>query len=304
MPAILTPNKPKITLSLVKELLVEQFPQWSDLPIRPVEIGGWDNRTFHLGDRMSVRLPSAECYAPKVLIEQQWLPFLARHLSISIPTPLALGHPSKNYPFYWSIYEWIEGKSANALVINKLNVNLIAAQLARFLNELHSVDSSNGPSPGSHNFYRGAHPSVYDEETRSALSKLHDVIDTHTATAVWDKALSSKWNQNPVWIHGDLSAGNIIIKDDRLAGVIDFGGMGIGDPACDLVIAWTFLAKESGAIFRSQLLRLDADTWARARGWALWKALITLASLLDKSGPEALKQLHVIDEILDTHKEK
>lgn len=295
-----TSDKFEITVSLVADLIAEQFPQWAHLEIKPVELGGWDNRTFRLGQEMSIRLPSAKIYASKVEKEQKWLSYLAPHLSVLIPKPLALGQPSKNYPWHWSIYSWIEGKSANILPIDDLDLSLLASQLAQFLNELHKINSTGGPLPGAHNFYRGDSPKVYDAETRSAIEQLQNIVDVDAVTSVWQKAISSKWIKNPVWIHGDLSAGNIIVKDTKLAGVIDFGGMGIGDPACDLVIAWTFLANESRKVFKSQL-NLDPDTWARARGWALWKALITIAQLKDKTCSEALKQQRVIAEILKEH---
>lgn len=265
-----TSTKLEITESLVTALIAEQFPQWAHLPIRPVELSGWDNRTFRLGEEMSIRLPSAEEYAPKVQIEQKWLPLLAPHLSLSIPKPLALGQPSKNYPWHWSIYQWIEGESANVLHIDDSHLALIASDLAQFLNELHKIDTRGGPLPGPHNFYRGESPVVYNAETKSAIAQLQNFIDVDAATAVWEKSISSR-NKNPVWFHGDVSAGNILIKDNQLVAVIDFGGMGVGDPAYDLVIAWTFLKNESRKIFRTHL-SLDSDTWARARGWALWKA--------------------------------
>lgn len=298
-----TDNKLDITASLVTDLIAEQFPRWSNLSIKPVEVDGHDNRTFHLGEEMLVRLPSAECYAAKVLIEQKWLPLLAPHVSCAIPQPIAMGNPSQQYPWHWSVYRWLEGESANTLSIDNAHLSILAQQLAQFLNELHKIDTTGGPVPGPHNFYRGGNLSVYDGETRAAITQLQGVIDTNTARAVWEKALSSPWSKNPVWVHGDLSAGNFLVKDNQLVAVIDFGGMGIGDPACDLVIAWTFLKQESRDIFKS-LVSLDPDTWARARGWALWKALITLASLQDKTCPEAIKQQHVIDDILREHQEQ
>ncbi|OGB97496.1 acetyltransferase [candidate division TM6 bacterium RIFCSPHIGHO2_12_FULL_36_22] len=287
----------EITLSLVKNLITEQFPQWAHLPIKPVEVSGWDNRTFYLGTEMSIRLPSAQCYAAKVQIEQKWLPILAPHLSFRIPKPLAMGQPSKNYHFNWSIYRWIEGKNANILTIDESHLKHIALQLAQFLNELHKIDPTDGPLAGPHNFYRGGSLQVYDSETRSALSQLQDFINVEAAKSVWKKALSSRWDKSPVWIHGDLSAGNILIKDNQLTAVIDFGGMGIGDPACDLVIAWTFLKNESRKAFKT-CVDLDSETWARARGWALWKALITLVPLKNKTNLEALKQKNIIEEII------
>ena len=300
MSALTTFDKENITLSLAKDLIAEQFPQWAHLSIQPVPVNGWDNRTFRLGKDMSIRLPSAAQYALKVPKEQEWLPILAPHLSTPIPRPIAMGEPSQQYPWNWSIYGWIEGESANTLSMDDKQLETLAISLATFLNELHTINSTGGLVPGSHNFYRGASPMVYDGETRDTIAYLQEFIDVNAATSLWNKAISSEWTKKPVWIHGDLSAGNILIKDDSLAAVIDFGGMGIGDPACDLVIAWTFLKNESRQIFKSHL-PLDRDTWTRARGWALWKALITLAPLENKGSPEALQQVKLINELLKEH---
>ena len=286
-----------ISLALVQNLINEQFPEFSLLPIKQIIPGGNDNRTFRLGNDMLIRLPSAERYALKVQKEQHWLPILAPHLSISVPKPLKMGQPSKDYPFNWSIYQWIDGESANNITIDDISLQKIALDLSNFLNELHKIDITNGPISGIHNFWRGGPLFTYDAETKLAIDQLRDLIDANQATAVWQKALNSTWTQNPVWIHGDLSAGNILIENNQLVAVIDFGGMAIGDPACDLVIAWTFLKGESRKVFKSQL-NLDSNTWARARGWALWKALITLTALKDKNSLEAATQLQIINEIL------
>ncbi|MDN5248464.1 MAG: aminoglycoside phosphotransferase family protein [Wolbachia endosymbiont of Tyrophagus putrescentiae] len=289
-----------ITLQLAKELIEQQFPQWAELYIRPVEFSGIDNRTFHLGEEMLIRLPSSENYALQAPKEQKWLKVLAPHVSLSIPEPVAMGQPSKHYPWNWSIYKWINGKSANMVSINELDLQTIAFQLARFLNKLHKINAEGGPSAGLHNYWRGGHAAVYDKQTRSSIKKLKNIIDTKTAIAVWERAISSKWDRSPVWVHGDLASSNIIVKEGSLTGIIDFGCMGIGDPACDLVIAYTLLRNESRRIFKENLY-LDTDTWARARGWALWKALITIVSLKDKSSKEAVEQQRVINEILNEY---
>lgn len=293
-------NKFDVSVSLIKNLIFEQFSQWKNLPIKEVEVQGWDNRTFRLGSEMLIRMPSAECYAVKVEKEQKWLPILAKHLSIKIPEPIAMGKPSKDYPWNWSIYKWIEGKSANTLNVNEKDLENIAKQVAQFLNELHKIDTAGAPSPGKHNFYRGGDLSVYDKETRSAIEKLKTFISAENVLKVWEKALGSAWNKNPIWIHGDLSAGNILIQNNRLVGIIDFGGTAVGDPACDLVIAWTFLKNKSRKIFKANV-NLDNDTWTRARGWALWKAVITLDSLKDKTSLEAFEQKNIIEEIISKH---
>ncbi len=300
MPFFHTSPKLDITLSLVFDLVAEQFPHWAHLPLRPVSMQGWDNKTFRLGEDMSIRLPSAQMYASNVLKEQKWLALLAPFMPFPIPCPLAMGNPSKHYPWHWSIYRWIKGESANNLSAENLNFGVLASQLAHFLNELHKIDTKDGPLAGDHNFYRGGSLSVYDTETRSSILELQDFIDAKTITSIWEKALSSQWDKNPLWIHGDLSAGNILIKEHELTAVIDFGGMGVGDPACDLGIAWTFLTSESRGIFKSNW-DLDQETWDRACGWVLWKALITLVSIKDKTSLEALKQQDTIHAVLNEY---
>jgi aminoglycoside phosphotransferase (APT) family kinase protein len=285
-----------INVKSVQKLIDEQFPHWSHLPIKQVLPGGHDNRTFRLGQEMSARLPSAECYAPKVSIEQKWLPILANNVSVLIPTPIAMGKPTSYYPWPWSIYAWIDGESAHNLPRESINLELVAIQLANFLKELHKIDTTNAPVAGPHNFYRGGDLFVYNDETYEALEKLHNHINVPATKEVWERALSSTFHGKPVWIHGDISSGNILIKNKQLTAVIDFGGMSIGDPSCDLAIAWTFFSGKSRETFKSNI-PLDQETWARAAGWALWKALITLASINDKHSVEAIKQQQIINDI-------
>jgi aminoglycoside phosphotransferase (APT) family kinase protein len=263
---------------LVSLLVAEQFPQWADLPVEPVEVGGWDNRTFHLGSDKTVRLPSAERYAEQVDKEHRWLPTLAPHLPLPIPVPLAKGAPARGYAWKWSVYRWLEGETATAGRIADLRRFAIA--LAGFLATLQSIDPAGGPLPGEHNFYRGGPLKVYDAETRRALTALEGRIDTQAASAAWEAALGATWHGSPVWFHGDIAAGNLLVEKGRLSAVIDFGTCGVGDPACDLAISWTLFGARSRNTFRAAL-DLDDATWVRGRGWTLWKALITLAEHID-----------------------
>ncbi len=263
-------NKIEISLALVQQLVCEQFPQWAYLPIKPVESSGWDNRTFHLGDTMTIRLPSNAQYAPQVAKEQHWLPTLAPHLPLTIPKPVTMGKPSNEYPWHWSIYQWIEGTALTHAHITDLN--LFAISLAKFLKALQQCDTSSAPSAGPENFYRGGSLKVYDADTRKAIAKIENKKLAKTLTSIWETALASTWQHDPVWIHGDIAVGNLLVKNGKLVAVIDFGQLAIGDPACDLVIYWTFLSGQSRNIFR-EALNLDDDTWDRARGWVLWKTL-------------------------------
>ena len=289
----------KIDVALVQQLIKKQYPEWATLTIRPVEFSGWDNRTFHLGDEMLVRMPSNAEYALQVEKEQRWLPKLASELPLPIPTPLALGIPSTEYPWHWSIYGWIEGQSAASTPIK--NLKDFAAALAHFLVALEKIDSTGGPLAGPHSFYRGGPLLTYDAETRKALDVLKDTIDVNTASEVWDTALTTNWHGSPVWIHGDISVGNLLVKDGKLSAVIDFGQLAVGDPACDLAISWTLFKDESREAFRSSL-NLDADTWARGRAWTLWKALICAANLTNSNAVEGKHALRIIDEVLADHR--
>ena len=289
-----------IDAALVGLLVAEQFPQWADLPVRPVEFGGWDNRTFHLGSDKMVRLPSAARYAEQVDKEHRWLPKLAPHLPLPIPIPLTKGAPAHGYPWGWSVYRWLEGETA--IVGRIADLRQFAIALAWFLTALQRIDPAGGPLPGRHNFYRGGPLTVYDAETRQALAALEGRIDTEAASAVWEAALDATWHGSPVWFHGDVATGNLLVKEGRLSAVIDFGTSGVGDPSCDLAISWTLFWGESRKAFREALGPDDA-TWARGRGWTLWKALITLAEHVDTNPPQASVAQRVIDEVINDHQE-
>ncbi|GIO22695.1 aminoglycoside phosphotransferase family protein [Oceanobacillus sp. J11TS1] len=261
-----------INEDLVRKLINTQFPEWSKLKIKPVKNSGNDNRTFHLGNHMSVRLPSAECYVPQVEKEQTWLPKLSKELSLPISTPIAKGNPSEEYPFPWSVNKWLEGETLTLENIN--DPNQFARDLGAFLIEFQSIDASGGPIAGQHNFYRGGDIAVYDQESRDAIEQNEDTLNAPLLNEIWDLALDSKWGKNPVWVHGDIAPGNILVNNGQLCAIIDFGILGVGDPSCDAAMAWTFFDDNSRKIFKTAL-NMDHETWNRARGWALWKALIT-----------------------------
>jgi aminoglycoside phosphotransferase (APT) family kinase protein len=283
---------------LARRLVDSQFPQWADLAVTRVEPGGHDNRTFRLGDHLSVRLPSGEAYAAQVEKEQRWLPVLAPQLPLPIPAPLAKGIPGDGYLYAWSVLRWLEGEPATAE--NIADLTAFATELAEFLVALQDIDARGGPAAGPHNFFRGGPLATYEQETYDAIDALGDEIDRDAVLAAWDDAMATEWERDPVWVHGDVAVGNLLVRDGRLAGVIDFGSSGVGDPACDVVIAWALLAGESRAAFR-RTLDVDDGTWARGRGWALWKSLITLAGDLER-GPEAVAlPRHVIAEVLADH---
>jgi aminoglycoside phosphotransferase (APT) family kinase protein len=292
MPSV---EKTAITAELAARLVAAQFPQWADLPVWRVEPGGWDNVTFRLGADLSVRLPSGPGYAQQVEKEHRWLPVLARQLPLPIPEPLAKGAPGDGFPWPWSVYQWLPGTPlAQSHVPDKTE---LAADLAAFLAALYRIDPTGGPPPGAHSCLRGASVAVYDDQARQALEALDGEIDTATAAQVWQEALDATWHGAPVWVHGDVADGNLLTEHGRLSAVIDFGCCAVGDPACDTVIAWTYFSGDSRQVFKDRL-RLDAATWARGRGWALWKAMIVLVDALRDDPEDAIATKGVIAEVL------
>ncbi|HEX4146555.1 MAG TPA: aminoglycoside phosphotransferase family protein [Pirellulales bacterium] len=284
-----------IDVPLVKRLVADQFPNWADLAIVPVTVDGHDNRTFRLGDEMSVRVPGTRQYAAHVPTEQEWLPKLAPHLPLPIPTPLALGKPTSQLPWHWSVNRWLQGDTVAECRIDDLTQ--LARDLATFLTKLRAIDAKDAPPPGPVNFFRGGDLSVYDGETRGSIDELRERVDVRAATAVWDSALETTWISAPVWIHGDVAAGNLLVDRGKLSGVIDFGQLAAGDPACEVTIAWTLFAGESREAFRREIA-LDEATWTRGRGWGLWKAMLELRRHRDTDPPEGARWQRVIDEIL------
>ncbi|SFF17293.1 Predicted kinase, aminoglycoside phosphotransferase (APT) family [Paenibacillus catalpae] len=288
----------EITTGLVRQLINSQFPEWRDLEIKPVEKSGHDNRTYRLGDEMTVRLPSHERYASAVEKEVTWLPVFKPLLSLPIPAPVAKGEPTDEYPLPWSVNRWIEGDTVSNANIR--NLNEFAEDLAGFLKELQAIDATNGIPAGIQNFHRGGNLAVYDGDTRSVIEKLTGQYDQKLLTEIWELALATKYEAAPQWLHGDVAVGNLLVQDGRLSGVIDFGTMGVGDPSSDLVMAWNFFDDESRGVFL-RCMNVDPDTVDRARGWALWKALITYA--WNEQGSEASGWgKRVIDVIVQDYK--
>ncbi|TXL89971.1 aminoglycoside phosphotransferase family protein [Streptomyces sp. IB2014 016-6] len=289
-----------IDAALVKRLIAAQFPQWSALPVTPVEVDGWDNRTYRIGESMTARLPTAAGYVPAVAKENRWLPLLAPQLSVAVPPVLGLGVPGEGYPFPWSVRGWLPGATARPERIGDMTA--FAVEVAGFLLALQRCDATGGPVAGEHSFYRGTPPAHYDDETRRCLASLKGRVDTDRAAAVWEAALAAEWRGEPVWFHGDIASGNLLVADGKLTAVIDFGTSGVGDPACDLVIAWGMFHGESREAFR-RTVGQDDGTWARARGWALWKALLVLSQNIDTDEELTEVNRHVIAEVLADHDE-
>ena len=288
------PQRITVYAEQVRRLVEQQFPQWAGLPVQPVANGGWDNWTFHLGAGMLVRLPSGSEYALAVDKEHRWLPALARQLPLPIPVPLAKGEPGAAYPYSWSIYQCLGGEQASADRI--ADPVRFAVDLAGFLTALRSIDPADGPRPGKHNWFRGGTLRTYDGQAQNALAELDGHVDVDLAREIWKSALDARWDGVESWFHGDVAEGNLLLNGGQLAAVIDFGTCGVGDPACDLAIAWTLLTAEGRQAFRERLSAGEA-AWTRGRGWALWKTLTTCAYTVGNDDEEAASARHALGEI-------
>lgn len=285
-----------IALDLAVHLLTTQFPHWAHLAIEPIKSAGTDNALFSLGDDMVIRMPRATWATEQVKKEQEWLPRLAPNLPLPIPVPLAQGRPDETYPWNWSVYRWLGGEDVQAREVDDLNQ--ASRDLAGFIRALQRIDPADGPRSGKHNNYRGVPLAVLDPTVRRSIAALENLIDTSAASRAWAAALEvPSWQEAPVWIHGDIHGGNLLISDGRISGVIDWGLAGVGDPACDLIVAWNLLTGESRDIFRAGV-GVDDSTWTRGRGWALYTGLVALPYYLHTNPVIVRTSRHVINEAL------
>jgi aminoglycoside phosphotransferase (APT) family kinase protein len=284
-----TMHRDEVTVdeALVRRLLATQFPEWADLPLEAVEPRGTDNWLYRLGGELVARLPCRERTVATLARERTWLPRLAL-LPFEIPLPVAVGKPGAGYPWTWSVYRWLEGE--NAVDAPVADLARAAADLAALLEALQRVNPDGGPGPGEENFFRGAPLEVFDPRVRADLAQLRGDIDLEAATAVWNEALCAPDPEGPpVWVHGDLDRRNLLTRQGRLAAVVDFGCLGVGDPACDVAVAWKVLSPETRDIFRSAL-SVDESTWTRARGWVVSQALGAVAYYTPETNPSLVAE--------------
>lgn len=259
---------------LVRRLLVSQYPEWADLPIERVASDGTDNAIYRLGEELAVRLPRIQWASEQPAKECEWLPRLAPLLPLTVPVPLAKGMPAEGYPWSWSVVPWLRGE--NALPERLVDMRAAASTLGAFVAALQRIGAAVGPPPGAHNSSRGVALAQRDAAVRTAIAELGGKVDGGAVTAAWEAALAAPvWDGEPVWLHGDLQAGNLLASDGRLSAVIDFGCLGVGDPACDVMAAWAYFSGEARDAFRA-VLPVDDATWARGRGWALSVGLIAI----------------------------
>ncbi|UUV31593.1 aminoglycoside phosphotransferase family protein [Amycolatopsis roodepoortensis] len=261
-----------IDAGLVRSLVRAQFPQWAGLPVRRSASGGTVNAIYRLGERLSVRLPLTQGGVEDLRRELRWLPRLAPLLPVAVPEAVAVGEATREYPWPWAVYRWIDGEPA---IEGRLaGPERVARDLAAFVLAMREVDLPGGPVA-----HRGGPLAEIDREVRAAMEKLRgtgESFDAEAAMAAWDHALAVPgWSGPPCWVHSDLMPSNLLVADGGLAAVLDFGTVGVGDPASDLIPAWNLLTPPARETFRGEA-GVDADTWSRGRGWALGMAIVQL----------------------------
>ncbi|WP_440065450.1 aminoglycoside phosphotransferase family protein [Streptosporangium sp. OZ121] len=259
--------RPAIDAALVRRLVDTQFPQWAGAPLELLDPAGSDHVIYRLGEGLAVRLPRHADAIGQARKEAEWLPRLAAHLPLAIPAPVGVGEPGFGYPWPWAVSRWLEGEVATVEAL--ADSSEAAVELAEFLTALQGFAPEELPAVEARGDLVIRPLADRDHATRAAMAKVGGAFDTAAMTELWDAALSAPgWGRPPVWVHGDFHTGNLLVDGGRLSAVIDFGGLGVGDPACDLMIAFTLMSARSRAAFRAAL-GVDDATWTRGRGWAL-----------------------------------
>jgi aminoglycoside phosphotransferase (APT) family kinase protein len=246
--------------SLVRALLAEQFPGWADLPLERAG-DGTVNVIYRLGEELSVRIPRRDGPETEDDLEFRWLPLLAPQLPVAIPRPVARGRPGAGYPWFWSVHTWLQGDLPTG--------PLAVADVAGLVSALQRIELPAAPEPA---YGRGRPLADRDAYVRAALER----VDAPGALELWERAVSAPgWEHEPVWVHADLDRRNVLVRDGRLAAVLDWGGVGVGDPAVDVMVAWKLVDAEERERFR-ELVGVDDATWLRAQGWVVSQALSAL----------------------------
>jgi aminoglycoside phosphotransferase (APT) family kinase protein len=268
----------EIDEQLVRRLLREQFPEWAELLLRRIEPSGTVNAIFRLGTELAVRLARREGPTEPGSDELNWLPTLAPLLPVDIPVPVAQGRPTGDYPWFWEIHTWVEG---DTVPVEDIDAIQAARDLATLIAALQTLDPAGAPQG------RGIPLAERDKEIRHWLARFEG---EPAVTVEWERALAAPpWDDPPVWHHGDLDARNWLVRDGRIRGVIDWGSMGVGDPACDVMVAWKLHSTAARDAFREALPTDDA-TWERARGWVLSQAVAILAYYTPENNPTLYRE--------------
>lgn len=267
-----------IRLSTVRALVDRTLPGCRALPLRRLPASGSTNALFRLGEDLLVRLPRRPGGSATILKEVRWLPRVAAWLPVRVPVVVAVGEPAFGYPEHWSVVRWIDGVTPTAAD----SATELACDLAGVITALRAVpvppDALDDPDL---RWYRGTPLATQDHDTRRAIAHCRSItgldLDLTSALAIWDHAMTlpaATRSVPPRWYHGDLVAENLLISGGRLAAVLDFGALSVGDPTVDLIGAWELLDTPARDVLR-RAVGADDPTWLLGRAWALSLALRT-----------------------------
>lgn len=284
----------QVTADDVRRLVAAQHPEWSSLPVMPVRESGTDHLLFRLGDgadALVARMPKIAWAAEQARSDARWLPRLAPHLPLTVPAPVAVGEPDDAYPFPWSVVPWVPGAAVadphDPDATPNLDPAVAAADLGVFVTALRAVDPTGGPLKEGTG--RGVPLARLDDDVRRATAEAGDRVDGPAVLKAWDRALEAASDPVPgAWLHGDLMPGNLLAGEaGRLTAVIDWGALGVGDPAADLPPAWWLFAGRDRDAFREAAGAgpggdLDDGAWERGRGWTLVQGIIALPYYWDR----------------------
>jgi aminoglycoside phosphotransferase (APT) family kinase protein len=286
------PDEIGTDVAQVRRLVASQFPELAGRPVTEVGRRGTDHTLYRVGDDLVARLPRIPAAVAQVESDRRWLTRIAPHLPLPVPAPIAVGEPGEGYPWPWTVVPWLAGTNPDPAD----DLTTLAVDLAGFVTAMGRVEPYDGRV--SSGVTRGAPLANRAELTRGALAELGDRVDRRALTAAWDEALEADpWAGPPVWVHGDLLAGNLLVEGDRLSAVIDFGALGRADPAIELLPAWHLFGARARGAYR-QALGVDEATWVRGWGWALSISLHGLAHFWDRRPDWRANDLRVLDLVL------
>jgi aminoglycoside phosphotransferase (APT) family kinase protein len=281
-----------VDAGLVGRLLRSQLPYLAGQALTPVASSSTDHAIFRLGDDLAVRMPRIAWAAGQAALERGWLPRLAASLPVALPEHVASGRPGESYPFDWSVVTWLPGRPAGP---SDRSSEPLVDDLAQFVCALRALDAPGAPARAPHQ--RGGVLAEHDVAVRASVAELGRRIDGAATLRAWSESVAAGPASSQVLSHGDLLPGNLLLRDDRLSAVIDWGGLGAADPAVDLLPAWNVVDAPRRTRLR-QALEADEETWTRGRGWALQQAVLALPYYWDTNPVMVAQASYALEQVL------
>jgi aminoglycoside phosphotransferase (APT) family kinase protein len=290
----------RIDENLVAQLVADQLPELAG-DVRRLASMGSSNALFHLGKELVVRVPRQPGGTQTILKEERWLPHLGRSLPVAVPEVVALGRPSGSYPEHWSVVRWLDGEHPVAGAPSQERLARDVAAVVRSLRDLEV------PTEAAHDpalrWYRAESLAEIDADISAIAEQCRSLtglrLDVDAVLETWDEAVAAARGASPSlhWLHGDLLAENMLVRDGRLTAVLDFGGLSVGDPTVDLAVAWELFDEGARDVFR-RTLDVDDRTWLVARGWALAIAVMTFPYYWATMPERCAARLAMVQQVL------